>query len=93
MYRYDEIKTIHLEITDKCNAACPMCARNINGGEDNPQLPGTELSLDDVKKIFPPQFIAQLDRMYMCGNYGDPVVARDTLEVFKYFRSNNPRIK
>ena len=92
MYRYDEIKTIHLEITDKCNAACPMCARNINGGEENPQLPGTELSLDDVKKIFTPGFIAQLDRMYMCGNYGDPIVARDTLEVFEYFRNNNAKI-
>ena len=92
MYRYNEIKTIHLEITDKCNAACPMCARNINGGEDNPQLPGTELSLDDVKKIFTPGFVAQLDRMYMCGNYGDPIVARDTLEVFEYFRNNNAKI-
>lgn len=92
MYRYDEIKTVHLEITDKCNAACPMCARNINGGEDNPQLPGTELSIDDVKKIFSPDFVKQLDRMYMCGNYGDPIAARDTLEVFQYFREHNAKI-
>lgn len=92
MYRYDEIKTVHLEITDKCNAACPMCARNINGGEDNPQLPGTELSIDDVKKIFSPDFVKQLDRMYMCGNYGDPIAAKDTLEVFQYFRQHNSKI-
>ena len=25
----------------------------------------------------------------MCGNLGDPIVARDTLEIFKYFRENN----
>lgn len=92
LYTYNEIKTVHLEITDKCNAACPMCARNINGGEDNPQLPQTELSIDDVKKIFEPNFIAQLDRMYMCGNYGDPIAAKDTLEVFSYFREHNPKI-
>lgn len=92
MYSYDEIKTVHLEITDKCNAACPMCARNINGGEDNPQLPHTELSLDDIKKIFNPEFVKQLDRMYMCGNYGDPIAAKDTLEVFQYFRNHNDRI-
>lgn len=92
MYRYDEIKTVHLEITDRCNAACPMCARNINGGEDNPQLPNTELSLEDIKRIFSPGFISQLDRIYLCGNYGDPVVARDTLEVFKYFRACKPNI-
>lgn len=92
MYLYKDLKTVHLEITDKCNASCPMCARNINGGEDNPQLPNTELSLDDCKKIFLPEFIRQLDRMYMCGNYGDPIAAKDTLEVFNYFRLNNPNI-
>jgi MoaA/NifB/PqqE/SkfB family radical SAM enzyme len=92
MYKSHEIRTVHLEITDKCNAACPMCARNINGGEDNPQLPGTELSIDDIKQIFRPEFIQQLDRMYMCGNYGDPIAARDTLETFQYFREHNSKI-
>ena len=28
--------------------------------------------------------------MYMCGNLGDPIVAKDTLEIFKYFREHNP---
>lgn len=92
LYKYDEIKTIHLEMTDACNAACPMCARNINGGEDNPQLPNTELSIDNIKRIFKPEFIAQLERMYMCGNYGDPIAARDTLETFAYFREHNPKM-
>ena len=92
LYKYADIKTVHLEITDKCNAACPMCARNINGGEDNPQLPGTELFIEDIKKIFEPSFIAQLDRMYMCGNYGDPIAAKDTLEAFAYFREHNPKM-
>jgi MoaA/NifB/PqqE/SkfB family radical SAM enzyme len=92
MYRYNEIKTVHLEITENCNASCPMCARNINGGEDNPHLKGNELSLADCKTIFTPEFIAQLDRMYMCGNFGDPISAKDTLEVFEYFRENNPKM-
>ena len=92
MYRYSDLKTVHLEITEACNAACPMCARNINGGEDNPHLKDNELSLDDCKTIFKPEFIAQLDRMYMCGNFGDPVAAKDTLEVFAYFREHNPKM-
>jgi MoaA/NifB/PqqE/SkfB family radical SAM enzyme len=83
IYRYNEIKTVHLEITERCNASCPMCARNINGGEENPHLSDHELSLEDCKKIFTPSFIQQLDRMYMCGNFGDPVAAVDTLEVFE----------
>jgi molybdenum cofactor biosynthesis enzyme MoaA len=92
MYRYSDLKTVHLEITEACNASCPMCARNINGGEDNPHLKDNELSLDDCKTIFKPEFIKQLDRMYMCGNFGDPVAAKDTSEVFAYFREHNPKM-
>jgi len=92
IYQYKDIRTVHLEITERCNASCPMCARNINGGEDNPHLKDHELTLEDCKRIFKPEFIAQLDRMYMCGNFGDPVNAKDTLEVFDYFRKHNPNM-
>ncbi len=92
LYRYKDIKTVHLEITERCNASCPMCARNINGGEDNPYLKDNELTLNDCEKIFTVDFIQQLDRMYMCGNFGDPVAASDTLEVFEYFRRNNSKM-
>lgn len=90
MYKLEDIKTIHLEITQACQASCPMCDRNQNGGALNPHIDLSELSLEDCKKIFPVEFIKQLKTMYMCGNLGDPIVARDTLEVFKYFREHNP---
>ena len=92
MYRYENIKEVHLEITQKCQASCPMCDRNMNGGADNPHITNAELSLEDCKRIFKPEFIAQLKTMYMCGNLGDPIVAKDTLEVFKYFREHNPNM-
>jgi MoaA/NifB/PqqE/SkfB family radical SAM enzyme len=93
MYKYTHLRQVHLEITSRCNASCPQCARNVNGGKVNPHLPLTELSISDVKKIFPQKFIQQLSLMYMCGNYGDPLVARDTVEVFRYFRACNPAIE
>lgn len=72
MYKYDEIKVVHLEPTTKCNASCSQCLRSANGGEINPYLPITELSLNDVKKIFPISFVAQLRSMNMCINYQLP---------------------
>ena len=81
---------VHLEVTQRCQAACPMCDRNENGGADNRHITNAELSLEDCKQIFPVDFIQQLDTMYMCGNLGDPIVARDTLEIFRYFRQHNP---
>jgi MoaA/NifB/PqqE/SkfB family radical SAM enzyme len=92
MYKYEDIRTIHLENTQNCQASCPMCDRNQNGGALNPHIDLSELTLDDCKRIFEPEFIAQLDTMYMCGNLGDPIVARDTLEIFKYFREHNSKM-
>ena len=92
MYSYKDIKVVHLEVTQKCQATCPMCDRNMNGGDDNPHITNAELSLADCKRIFKPEFIQQLDTMYMCGNLGDPIVAKDTLEIFKYFREHNPKM-
>ena len=89
MYKYSEIKTVHLEISSKCNASCPMCLRNICGGAPNPHLPLRELSLKNIKNIFPLSFLKQLRRIYMCGNYGDPITAKDTLAIFQFFRQNN----
>ena len=92
MYNYKNIKAIHLEVTQNCQANCPMCDRNMNGKGINPHINLDELSLEDCKKIFTPSFIAQLDTMYMCGNLGDPIVAKDTLEIFKYFRLHNEKM-
>jgi MoaA/NifB/PqqE/SkfB family radical SAM enzyme len=92
VYNYNEIETVHLEMTEACNASCPMCARNLNGGDVNPYLNNRELGIGDVERIFPIAFVKQLKRIYMCGNYGDPAVARDTLEAFKYFRQHNKDI-
>jgi len=89
MYKLSDIKRIHLEITQRCQAACSMCDRNINGGEINPHLDLSELSLDDIKRIMPPEFISQLVSIQLCGNHGDPIVAEDTLEVLEYVRKHN----
>ena len=92
MYKYEDIKVIHLEVTQNCQASCPMCDRNMNGAGVNSHINLDELSLEDCKRIFLPEFIAQLNTMYMCGNLGDPIVAKDTLEIFEYFREHNPNM-
>ena len=89
MYKYEDIRQIHLEVTQKCQAACPMCDRNMNGAGINPHIDLSELSIEDVENMFTPEFISQLESMYMCGNLGDPIIAKDTLKIFQYFRQHN----
>lgn len=69
-----------------------MCARSNQGGKLNPELPLTELSLEDIKTILPNEFVAGLFELYICGNFGDPLFARDTLDIFRYLRKINPEL-
>ena len=92
MYNYTDIREIHLEITSKCQAKCPMCARRPYGGKLNPNITLNEITLEQFKTWLPIDFIKQLNRLYMCGNLGDPIIAKDTLEIFQYLRHVNPNI-
>lgn len=92
LYRYEDLRIVHIELTHRCNAACPMCARNIHGGAVNPDMPLAELALDDVRAILQPDLVARLKRIYACDNYGDPIVARDCLGVFSYLRHHGPQL-
>ena len=89
MYNLEEITSVHLEITSKCQAKCPMCPRNMQGGKVNPFITLDEISIEQFKEWFPVSFVKQLKKLFMCGNLGDPIVAKDTLEIFKYLRENN----
>lgn len=85
-----DIKTVHIELTDKCQAQCPMCARNFNGGKVRPFIKNSEISFDKFKTWFPKEFLSQLNNFYSCGNYGDPAFAKDCLEIYSYVRDCNP---
>ena len=90
MQRIKDIKTVHIELTDKCQAQCPMCARNVNGGAPRPFIRNGDISINQFKEWFPKKFLAQLTNFYSCGNYGDPAFAQDCLEIFQYVRDANP---
>ena len=90
MYKLENIKSLHLELTEKCQAGCPICPRHSVDGSLNPHMINAELSISNIRKYFSRPFVKQLDKMYMCGNYGDPMIGKDTLEIFEYFRYNNP---
>ena len=87
MYR---ITDLHIELTDKCQASCPMCGRNKNGGAERPFVGQHEVTLEQFQQWFSPTWLAKLDNFYACGNYGDPIIAQDCLEIFEYVRQVNP---
>jgi sulfatase maturation enzyme AslB (radical SAM superfamily) len=90
MQKISDIRTVHIELTDKCQAQCPMCARNFHGGKTRPFIRNGDISIEQFKEWFPKRFLAQLNNFYSCGNYGDPAFAQDCLEIYAYVRECNP---
>lgn len=85
-----DIKVLHLEPTDVCQAACPLCARETD--PDFNHKSKHHLSVEMLKQILPEGFIENLNKMFMCGNYGDPSAGYNTIAIFEYFRKKNPEI-
>lgn len=80
----DKINKIELEITSGCNAACPGCARTLN--KDKYEL--NDLSLDDIRKIFPDQRHIKDKKFKLCGVLGDPAFNNQCYEIVEYLVSN-----
>lgn len=87
-----EIKHLHIELTTKCNARCPMCIRNVGGYPYNSGYPLTELSLSDIREILPESFLNQIDTVIFNGNVGDFAVAKDASEVLEYISKNTNKV-
>ena len=84
------IKVLHIEPTDVCQAACSMCAR-----ETDPNFNKSlkhHLRVEHIQQHFTDRVIAGLDKMFMCGNYGDPAAGYYTMDIYNYFRKVNPEI-
>jgi MoaA/NifB/PqqE/SkfB family radical SAM enzyme len=92
MFKFNELKAVHIELTNNCQASCPMCARNDHGGLPNPNINVNEITLTDFKNIFPAEVITQLDHIYFCGNYGDPILSNYLIEIVEYCTATNPNL-
>ena len=84
------IKVLHLESTDVCQLACPLCARETDA-EFNKRTQH-HLTIPHIQQHFSDRVIKGLDKVFMCGNYGDPAAGKYTLDIYRWFRNLNPNI-
>ena len=86
MLKLLDIRRVHVELTTKCNARCPMCMRNYRGSDYNSGYPDAELSLSDIQHILTP-VLPQLELINFNGNLGDFALARQGAEIVKWLVS------
>lgn len=92
MFDYNTVTEYQLEITSYCNAACPQCPRNINGGKVNPYMPLRHLDRSVISKAFPESLVQRISQIFFCGSYGDPIMHPEFLEILQDFRTKNPHV-
>jgi MoaA/NifB/PqqE/SkfB family radical SAM enzyme len=92
MFKFSELSHIHIEITNNCQARCPMCARNHHGGLPNPLLKLNDWTLEDFRNIITPEVLFQVKRIYFCGNFGDPMLNDEFIDMIRYTVSVNPNV-
>ena len=93
MYQYQDIRHVHLEISSRCNAACPLCPRNFYGYEFNDGFVEHDMLLSEAQAIFTTEFLQQLDAIAINGNFGDIVMNPDAVNIIEYFKLTNPNLK
>lgn len=86
MFKYDELYSIHVEITNRCQASCPMCSRNYRGGIENPLLKISDWSVEDFKNIIDVETLKIIKKIEFCGNFGDPLINQDFHLMLQYIK-------
>jgi MoaA/NifB/PqqE/SkfB family radical SAM enzyme len=81
--KLENIRELHVEITNNCNAACPMCARNVFGQGNRPGRGLSDWTIEEIHKVFDKAVLPNLRFVYFCGTHGDPLAARNVFEAIK----------
>jgi hypothetical protein len=67
-----------------------MCARETDSNFNKSSK--HHLRVEHIQQHFTDRVLAKLDKMFMCGNYGDPAAGYYTMDIYNYFRKINPNI-
>ena len=81
------LNTINAELTNYCNASCPMCPRfdfdlNLIKSITN----NSHTTLETIKNSIGPKVLSQLKRFYSCGVLGDGSMNPECLEIYEYVK-------
>lgn len=90
--KWDNIRKLHLEISGRCNAACPMCARYPTASYYvHPNIKDEYVwTLKDVEQRLPSESLFKLNNILFNGTIGDFITNPEGLEIVQYFRKSAP---
>lgn len=82
--------SLWLDLSTHCNAKCPQCHRtNADGLQKVDWLPIIQWPVEDFKKAFSPETLKHIDRIDICGTWGDPMMNKDIFEIVEYIMNRS----
>lgn len=91
LWKFKKLTAVHIELSTKCNAACPGCARfTMNSPIIDNRLILTDITFDNFRTWFPENLISNIYNWIICGNLGDPMACKDVYKITEYIAKNSP---
>lgn len=91
VWSHDNLSAVHIELSSKCQAACPVCPRFLrNSTNVDPTLVETSITFENFKKWFPVDVLRNVKSWIVCGTHGDPFACKDLYEILEYICQHSP---
>lgn len=87
MWHKDTIEWVDIELTSYCNIDCPGCLRQQMHKEVGHILNQSYITLDDLKKWIPPNYLPKLKVVNFCGSVDEPTTHPEFIDIVDYFLS------
>jgi len=89
-WSYSNLNAVHLQLSSRCNAACPGCPRFlVNSPNVDPDLYQTDISIETFESWFSPADLSKIKNWIICGTHGDPIACKDLVEIVDYICSHS----
>jgi len=79
----------HIEVSSICTLKCPRCTR----AEMPETLLNRQLTLDFFRTQIGEERIKKIRKISFCGDDGDPIYAKQFLEIVKWIKDINPKLQ
>jgi len=86
------LEQINIELTTRCQAACPLCARNDYGYKTRTDFPTVDMSFNNWVNIFNNAELPKLKRIFFNGSYGEPIINNNIFEILDYTFNKWPNV-
>jgi len=87
----DQITSLQVENTSKCNLWCPACARNTNGFGLNPNIVVEDLAIEKFQQAL--DQLPNLKVIQFCGTYGEFAAANNVIDHLDLALSRDVKIQ